>query len=142
MLRIWLFAKKEVSFLNPMCDWKYVMHEREDSLSLNLCNSDTRQFCSCYKTWDDTFTWCETVKKGKRMLIAEEPDRDLFKNITILCFFLVKHSLLSPKVSRLSLSLSVHCLWEITTKRTSLLSLRQKNSHGPLNWSFLSLHLL
>ena len=78
------------------------------------------------------------------MQIAEEPDRDLFKNIIILRFFLVKHSLLSPKVSRLSLSLSlsVHCLWEITTKRTSLLCLRQTNSHGPLNWSFLSLHLL
>ena len=41
------------------------------------------------------------------MQIAEEPDRDLFKNIIILRFFLVKHSLLSPKVSRLSLSLSL-----------------------------------
>jgi hypothetical protein len=81
--------------------------------------------------------------KGKRECILPRKPTVTFSKISQFKPFLVKHSLQPPKVSRLSLSLSLFiCPCEITTKRTSVLSQRQINPHGPLNWLIPSLHLL
>ncbi len=62
-----------------MCEGKNIACMKERRLSLNLSMSDRR---SCADA-ERIRTRCETRKREKRMHIAEEADRDIFKNITI-----------------------------------------------------------